>query len=211
MKRNPLFVRDPLWKALSVTLTRILDKPHHVVFERRPVDPLGLDINALNEAASTAGWSEIFATWTDGNRNVFIRLGDVDGLQPLETVVYGTGVLLIGGPDGAARIYDRLAESLRMWIAKREDELLQSYGIGASLTKETRQPETPSVNARMIDTLTKKPESRDWTARQWGEHLGCGKSTVADQPAWKGLEAARQGVSYERMERKGRRRKHPDK
>jgi hypothetical protein len=104
------------------------------------------------------------------------------------------------------------AAKMREWIAQNVPQPKSGDNRpDRRHTEDPRQPEALSVNARMLDTLTKKPESKEWTTRQWGEYLGYGKSTIADQPVWKGLEAARQGVSYERMERKGRSRKHPDK
>lgn len=78
-----------------------------------------------------------------------------------------------------------------------------------------------SFNARMIDTLQKNSDSRAWTVRQWGEHLGCSASTVAGQPAWKELMKARDAEAVARKmrdddranidRRKLRKRPRPDK
>lgn len=58
-------------------------------------------------------------------------------------------------------------------------------------------PASATVNARMIDTLKKKAESRDWTAEQWKGYLSCGKTTVIDSPAWKAIMIERDGVRLE--------------
>lgn len=50
-----------------------------------------------------------------------------------------------------------------------------------------------SVNARMLDTMSKNPESRGWSIRQWAEHLRCVISTVQKTPAWKSLQVMNAG------------------
>ena len=41
------------------------------------------------------------------------------------------------------------------------------------------------IDARMLKILTERPESLEWTCRQWAEHLGCSLSTVAATQTWK--------------------------
>jgi len=56
-----------------------------------------------------------------------------------------------------------------------------------------------TVNERMGAVLLKRPESREWSAQQWADCLGCRKSTVADTLQWKALLAARVGARLERQ------------
>lgn len=49
----------------------------------------------------------------------------------------------------------------------------------------------PTVNARMFDMLSIKPESQGWSAQQWADHLGCGKSSVAESAAWISLRVVK--------------------
>lgn len=59
----------------------------------------------------------------------------------------------------------------------------------------------PSYNARMIDTLQSKPESLEWSTQNWADHLGCVKSTVHDQPAWKEIMRQREANKIARLMR----------
>ncbi len=58
-----------------------------------------------------------------------------------------------------------------------------------------------TANARMIDTLSKTPESKEWSAQQFADHLGLSKGTVGGTPAWKSLMAARAGEKADRIAR----------
>jgi len=42
-----------------------------------------------------------------------------------------------------------------------------------------------NIDARMFKVLSERPESLDWSCRQWAEHLGCACSTVAGTTTWK--------------------------
>jgi hypothetical protein len=42
-----------------------------------------------------------------------------------------------------------------------------------------------NIDARMLKVLSERPESLDWSCRQWAEHLGCACSTVAGTKTWK--------------------------
>lgn len=61
-----------------------------------------------------------------------------------------------------------------------------------------------TFNARMIDKIQNSPESRDWSASQWVEFLGCkSKSTVHSQPMWNELMKHREASKLARqMKRK---------
>jgi hypothetical protein len=52
-----------------------------------------------------------------------------------------------------------------------------------------------SVNAQMLDTIQRRPESKDWSVRQWQTHLPGHPSpaTIHGAPAWKTLMALRKG------------------
>ncbi len=60
-----------------------------------------------------------------------------------------------------------------------------------STATATKEPHV-SANARMIDTLHKKPESKDWSKRQWADHLHCSPSAVQKAPAWKAIMKGRE-------------------
>lgn len=57
-----------------------------------------------------------------------------------------------------------------------------------------------TLNTRMIDTLQRNTEARDWTVRQWAVHLSCGKSTVAETATWKDLQKLREEQRLDRKE-----------
>lgn len=66
--------------------------------------------------------------------------------------------------------------------------------IGANLVKA-------SVNARMIDVLTKRPESQSWSITSWVKHLKCARATVHATKAWKQIQKMREDAGVERIER----------
>ena len=68
----------------------------------------------------------------------------------------------------------------------------------APATTESKEPppkvepkSKATVNARMMDLMTKNPEARGWTCNQWASELKCGTSTVGEARAWKELEMFR--------------------
>lgn len=77
----------------------------------------------------------------------------------------------------------------------------------ASLKQD--QPTNATANARMLDLLARRVESRDWTARQFAESLGLSASAVCGTKIWKELmsqreatKRARSGAHPERGEKK---------
>ena len=68
----------------------------------------------------------------------------------------------------------------------------------APATTESKEPppkvepkSKATVNARMMDLMTKNPEARGRTCSQWASELKCGTSTVGEARAWKELEMFR--------------------
>lgn len=61
-----------------------------------------------------------------------------------------------------------------------------------------------SVNARMLDVISKNLDSRGWSVRQWASHLGCAVSTVHKQPAWKSLRVMNAGDKLAKAKPKDR-------
>lgn len=61
----------------------------------------------------------------------------------------------------------------------------------------------PTVNARMIDTLGKRPEAKDWTVTQWQAHLGgrTGRATIHGTKTWQELEKMRTAAKTTRLDR----------
>jgi hypothetical protein len=75
---------------------------------------------------------------------------------------------------------------------KSEDETVE---VKHAVDKANRRP---NVNTRMIDTLSKEPESKDWSIRQWAERLECRVSTVHDTPTWTRLMDMHDKAGWER-------------
>ena len=69
---------------------------------------------------------------------------------------------------------------------------------GESTAKGKRKA---SINARMIDTLQKQPEAKDWTIEQWMQHLGCkSKASVAKTKCWETIMGARAVRKVQRLQ-----------
>jgi hypothetical protein len=58
------------------------------------------------------------------------------------------------------------------------------------------------INERMMAILTDNPDSVNWTAEQWGQRLGCSKSTIAETRAWETALTARKLAEAERANRR---------
>lgn len=56
-----------------------------------------------------------------------------------------------------------------------------------------------TINAQMLDTITKRPEARQWSIQQWTTHLDCSRSTVHDTLTWKELMKAREAAKQEKL------------
>jgi len=58
-----------------------------------------------------------------------------------------------------------------------------------------------SINARMIDTLQKQPEAKDWTIEQCMKHLGCkSKASVDKTKCWETIMGARAVRKVQRLQ-----------
>ncbi|MCX7424376.1 MAG: hypothetical protein NTW96_01860 [Planctomycetia bacterium] len=57
-----------------------------------------------------------------------------------------------------------------------------------------------TVNARMMDLISKLPECHAWSVRQFANRLECSKSTVSEQPAWSTLKVYREMARQKRAE-----------
>ena len=73
----------------------------------------------------------------------------------------------------------------------------------ASKPSPDGKPKKPTINARMIDTLGKRPEAKDWSVTQWQEHLGgkTGRATIHGTNTWKELEKMRTAAKATRLDR----------
>jgi len=60
---------------------------------------------------------------------------------------------------------------------------------------------SPSVNARMLDTITRQPESASWSITEWTTHLKCARATVQATKAWREILEIRKGTAVARSER----------
>ena len=77
----------------------------------------------------------------------------------------------------------------------------------ANKAKPRRATKGKAINAQMLKVLDQKPESRNWSAQQWADHLGCAKSTVGTCQVWKNtLATVRVIREVDRAEKRDRRR-----
>ena len=117
-------------------------------------------------------------------------------------------------------LFDELGKSEELFkrLAKPEDtasktEAQPITGVTkpeASQSSTTGKSKRPTVNARMIDTLCKRPEAKDWTVTQWREHLGgkTGRATIHGTNTWKELEKMRTATKTTRLDRDSSRGDH---
>lgn len=71
---------------------------------------------------------------------------------------------------------------------------------GETAREAKKKPAT--INQQMLDLLQKRPETRNWTARQFQDLLGCSVSTVHGTAAWEEIQKTRKAAKLERKERK---------
>lgn len=72
---------------------------------------------------------------------------------------------------------------------------------GVSASAETTGARKPTINSRMLDVLSRRPESKEWSVTQWTDYLECGRASVAATPIWKQLQATRNEAKAAFMER----------
>jgi hypothetical protein len=71
--------------------------------------------------------------------------------------------------------------------------------IGDDKADDGERRHRPSVSARMLETMSKQPESHGWTAEQWRAHVGCrSASTVKESAAWKSLQRMKAQAKLDR-------------
>jgi hypothetical protein len=86
------------------------------------------------------------------------------------------------------------------WVESTKGE-----GTGGKASEDDSAQSTPgkpTVNARMLDLINKKPECHTWSAQKFAGVLGCNKSTVSETSAWKTLMTARELKRQERAKMK---------
>jgi hypothetical protein len=79
-------------------------------------------------------------------------------------------------------------------------EVAQAEGGGARKGPSGESVQA-TVNARMVDMLMRRPESRQWSAREWATALQCGKSAVADTHCWEELQKEREQLRQDAISR----------
>lgn len=97
---------------------------------------------------------------------------------------------VIGEKGGTAETLDTSVFAASVAMVDLLCTSRQRGGDGSQRTGTT-------VNARMFDAICKTPAARDWTARQWAQHLGCSAATVVNQPTWKQLARDREAARNE--------------
>jgi hypothetical protein len=77
---------------------------------------------------------------------------------------------------------------------QRDESEIQTRPDTKTAKKVKRKP---SVNARMLETMQRNPESHGWSASRWAGHLKCAKSSIAGTPTWKDLALVRVRLNAE--------------
>jgi hypothetical protein len=72
-------------------------------------------------------------------------------------------------------------------------------GLPPDAQTTTRRGAT--VNQRMLDIMTRDPDSVRWTLGKWAERLECTRQAVNDTPAWKRIMIARKMTQAEKVSR----------
>jgi hypothetical protein len=62
-----------------------------------------------------------------------------------------------------------------------------------------------TVRVRMLDRLTREPESVNWSIRKWAASLECSPGAIADCPVWDELQKNREAEKQDRTVRDRRR------
>lgn len=110
------------------------------------------------------------------------------------------------------KIEDRLASESARWQRWLKDETEKQPPKPVGLDEERDSATTPpvapkiggtpaTINARMIDLLGRKPEAKDWSARQFAMALDCSKGSIGDAAAWKTLMQTRESAKAARQTR----------
>lgn len=85
-------------------------------------------------------------------------------------------------PDERTIACYRFAAKLRRWAIT---EMKKTTG------KPALRVVKASVNARMIDVLSKTPEAVGWSKTAWSKHLNCSRTAIQYAPAWEQIMASR--------------------
>lgn len=95
---------------------------------------------------------------------------------------------------------DDLHECERLLIQIRA--LVATGNVKPAAPTDDGKPKKATINARMIDALSKRPEAKDWTVTQWQEHLGGrpGRATIHGTKTWKELEKMRTAAKTTRLD-----------
>jgi hypothetical protein len=104
------------------------------------------------------------------------------------------------------------SEPLRSWrlfpelswedgCAEVEADSIFAPPIETPLAEPNQAVAAPAVkrtaNDRMIEMIERRPEARDWSARDWSISLGFSTSTIAGCRMWRALMAAREAAKQE--------------
>ncbi|HEY7154767.1 MAG TPA: hypothetical protein VH575_12465 [Gemmataceae bacterium] len=99
----------------------------------------------------------------------------------LDVIDFGTGEYLTTQDPFLIRTLEQ-GFTAQLTIARA----LQGVGATVHPPAATRRPSRGKhIDAEMLRTIRDRPEAAYWTARQWAEHLGCGKSTVGETNTWR--------------------------
>lgn len=91
----------------------------------------------------------------------------------------------------------RESHNAATWLQSRTE----SCAVTATPAQKSGGRSKPTVNARMFDLITRRPESREWTAREFAEHLSCAVSMIAKTAAWRELQRTHAMSCLERRDR----------
>ena len=103
-------------------------------------------------------------------------------------------------PDLLRRLESAFAEKGPLsWSGEPRDADATSQREDQAAPTVDKPKRTATVNNRMKAELAANLETaKGWTAQQWADNLGCGKSTVIESETWKSLSLLRQQAKAER-------------
>lgn len=105
---------------------------------------------------------------------------------------------------------DLIVSYLQVELTKAHGLVSTPNGRGAELAAGSASPSATktkktTLNARMLDTMSKNIESQGWSIREWQSHLGCKSvSGIQKTAAWKSLQVMNEGERTAKAKSKDR-------
>src|SRR5205085_4133895 len=85
-----------------------------------------------------------------------------------------------------------IADKLKRWAERR---------LKAAPDRQPLRVGKATINARMLDTLSRVPESKNWSKARWAEHLDCSLTGIQTAPVWDKVMQDREESKRQRQNR----------